>query len=296
MSESFESLNHKISGAKELKSVVSTMKALAASNIVQYEKSVLALDDYYHTTELGLSACFQGTIPSELPQPKKEKSENHTLKAVVFGSDQGLVGQFNDIAVEYAIRTLAQLPGKPEIWAVGERTYELLTDSGLQMAGQFNVPTSVNAITPLVASILIETEENKRPGEVPELFLFYNRHAPGSLYNPMHQRLLPLDELWLKGISELKWPTKLLPEVFGNRRNTLAALIHEYLFASIFRACAESLASENASRLASMQRADKNIGELLEDLGVTFQSLRQSSIDEELFDVISGFESMSKTK
>jgi F-type H+-transporting ATPase subunit gamma len=73
----------------------------------------------------------------------------------------------------------------------------------------------------------------------------------------------------------------------------LRALIREYLFVSLFRACAESLASENASRLAAMQRADKNIDELLEDLSRTFHRLRQSGIDEELFDVISGFEALS---
>jgi F-type H+-transporting ATPase subunit gamma len=62
---------------------------------------------------------------------------------------------------------------------------------------------------------------------------------------------------------------------------------------SLFRACAESLASENASRLAAMQRAEKNINELLEDLNRTFHRLRQSGIDEELFDVVSGFEALS---
>jgi len=69
-------------------------------------------------------------------------------------------------------------------------------------------------------------------------------------------------------------------------------LIREYLFISLFRACAESLASENASRLSAMQRADKNINELLEDLQSTFNRLRQSSIDEELFDVVSGYEAL----
>ena len=57
-----------------------------------------------------------------------------------------------------------------------------------------------------------------------------------------------------------------LPEVMGGGTATLRALIREYLFISLFRACAESLASENASRLAAMERADKNIDELLEDL------------------------------
>ena len=67
----------------------------------------------------------------------------------------------------------------------------------------------------------------------------------------------------------------------------------EYLFVSLFRACSESVASENASRLAAMQRADKIIDELLADLNRTFHRLRQSGVDEELFDVISGFEALS---
>ena len=54
-----------------------------------------------------------------------------------------------------------------------------------------------------------------------------------------------------------------------------------------------SLASENASRLAAMERADRNIDELLENFHGTFHRLRQSGIDEELFDVISGFEALS---
>jgi F-type H+-transporting ATPase subunit gamma len=61
----------------------------------------------------------------------------------------------------------------------------------------------------------------------------------------------------------------------------------------LFQACAESLASENASRLAAMQRAEKNIGEILEQLNRTFHRIRQESIDEELFDVISGYEALT---
>ena len=75
-----------------------------------------------------------------------------------------------------------------------------------------------------------------------------------------------------------------------HRASSLRALIREYLFVSLFRASAESLASENASRLAAMQRADRNIDELLWHLRHTFHRLRQSGIDEELFDVVAGFE------
>ena len=93
------------------------------------------------------------------------------------------------------------------------------------------------------------------------------------------------------------WPKsagrpEICPRSWAARTATLRALIREYLFISLFRACAESLASENASRLAAMERADKNINDLLEQLHGTFHQLRQSGIDEELFDVISGFEAL----
>jgi F-type H+-transporting ATPase subunit gamma len=80
----------------------------------------------------------------------------------------------------------------------------------------------------------------------------------------------------------------------GSGVGTLRALVREYLFISLFRACAESLAGENASRLAAMERADNNIDELLSHLHGTFHRLRQSGIDEELFDVIAGFEALGR--
>src|SRR5690606_21698497 len=89
------------------------------------------------------------------------------------------------------------------------------------------------------------------------------------------------------------WPSHRLPEVVGDNIATLRALIREYLFVSIFRACAESLAAENASRLTAMERADRNIDELLEELNATYHRLRQSGIDAELFDLISGFEALA---
>jgi F-type H+-transporting ATPase subunit gamma len=104
------------------------------------------------------------------------------------------------------------------------------------------------------------------------------------------RRLLPLAAKWHWEFSRIKWPTKMVPETLGSAEPTILALIREYLFVSLFKACAESLASENASRLAAMQRAQRNIDELLGQLQTAFNQKRQTAIDEELFDVISGFE------
>jgi F-type H+-transporting ATPase subunit gamma len=270
------------------------MKAVAASSIGQYDKSVRALAEYDRTVELGLGACLRTRKPVALADAAKGKRDAGAIGAVVFGSDQGLVGQFNDVVAECAIKTLAGLPGTAHVWAVGERVQECLLDAGLPVVGVFTVPSSVTAITPLVGQIQIEGEAHRAKGEYASLYVFHNRPRSGSLYDPVSQRLLPLDAKWRKGLADVRWPTRTLPEIMGAGTGTLRALIREYLFISLFRACAESLASENASRLAAMERADKNIDELLENLHNTFHRLRQSGIDEELFDVISGFEALSK--
>jgi F-type H+-transporting ATPase subunit gamma len=293
VSNTAASLRRKITSAGDLQSVVRTMKALAASSVGQYEKSVRALADYYRTVELGLSACFRKSKPAALMVERKGQNDAGAIGAVVFGSDQGLVGQFNDVVADYAIKTLESLPGKPEVWAVGERVYARLKDAGLPLMGVFAVPNSVNAITPLVGQIQIESEAHRAKGEYAQVYVFHNRPQSGSLYEPVSQRLLPLDAKWQQSLAKVRWPTGNLPEVMSGGATTLRALIREYLFISLFRACAESLASENASRLAAMERADKNIDELLGNLHGTFHRLRQAGIDEELFDVISGFEALT---
>jgi F-type H+-transporting ATPase subunit gamma len=293
MSETTASLRRKIQSAGDLQSVVRTMKAIAAMRIGQYEKSVAALADYYRTVEMGLGACFREIGPVHSIAEQKKRAVGGAIGAVVFGSDQGLVGQFNDLISDYAVKTLAALPADSEVWAVGEQVHARLTGAGLQLIGLFSVPNSAKAIIPLIGQILVESETRHRQGEITGLHLFYNRPVSGSVYAPASQRLLPLDGHWRHNLAELAWPTKNLPEVMGGGTATLRALISEYLFVSLFRACAESLASENASRLAAMHRADKNIDELLLGINTSFHRLRQSGIDEELFDVISGFEALS---
>src|SRR5271157_5874208 len=115
MSDTTASLRRKISGAGDLQSVVRTMKAVAASSIGQYENSVRALAGYYRTVELGLGVCFRESGPSPLTAPliaQRKGPAAGALGAVVFGSDQGLVGPFNDVVADYAVKQLAALPAK----------------------------------------------------------------------------------------------------------------------------------------------------------------------------------------
>ena len=291
MTDSTAALRHQIASATDLQSVVRTMRALAASEIHQYEQSVLALTAYRQTVEQGLGACLRGAliVPEVEMESATASAKAATVGVIVFGSDQGLVGQFNEIIVEHVIAALRAIPGPRKVWAVGERVQERLADAGIAVAVFHPLPTAVEGIAPLVEHLLLDAETHASQSASPRIEIFHNRPLAGALYETLQQRLLPLDASWRARLMRQPWPQAQLPQVMGSAGATLRALIREHLFISLFQACAESLASENASRLAAMQRANQNIDDLLTELRGRFHRQRQDSIDEELFDVTAGY-------
>lgn len=295
MTESTAGLRHQISSATDLQSVVRTMRALAASNIGHYDRAVAALIGYDRTIELGLGVCLRAQVEAAQspPEPAARRANRHsTTGVIVFGSDQGLVGPFNDTIAEHVIATSPDLQ-QAAVWVVGDRVASRLAEAGIPVVKSYPVPTSVEAIDTLVGRLQVDVETHPSQSAAPELQVFHNQPMPGALYQPTHRRLLPLDAAWIATMIATPWPNRNLPEVVGNAAGTLRALVREFLFVSLYRACAESLASENASRLAAMQRADKRIDDLLETLRGSFARRRQGAIDAELFDVTSGYEARS---
>lgn len=293
MSGTTEGLQKKISGSEDLQSVVRSMKALAASSIGQYESSVASLDDYYRTVKLGLVACLRDGQSKTLPVDQRSANWKG-VGAIVFGSDQGLVGSFNEAVVDLFSNSKGSFPGTVQsVWAIGERAQGLLLASGMTEVKSMQVPASVDAITSLVSQILIQVENAREKGDLWEVYLFHNRPKSGSLYEPVCKRLVPLDKAWTDKLLTMPWPSKVLPEVIDDLNTVFSALVRGYLFVVLFQACAESLASENASRLAAMERAEKNIEGILAQLTQTLRRVRQAAIDEELFDLISGFDALN---
>lgn len=291
MNETSEDLRRKIDGAADLSSVVRTMKALAGSRIGQYQNAVLSLQAYYHTIELGLLAFLQrqtGGLNKQYSIGRNSK----IISVIVLGSDQGLIGQFNDTLSNFAIKTMAKFKEDKNIIVVGDRIRSRLEETGAAITRLYQVPHSIQAITPLVSNMLLDAEANHGNNEVIPLYIFYNQPLEGSTYEPIYEKILPLDGDWEHQFMSMKWPAKNIPEILGIANLTFEALVREYLFVSLFKACASSLTSENASRLAAMQRAEKNINKLLTELNQNFHRIRQNKIDEELFDVIAGFEAI----
>ncbi len=292
--QTIQNLKRKIDSTGDLQSVVKTMKSLAAVSIRQYEQAAQALEDYYRTVELGFQVVLREQFRTQLTIKAAPAGR---IAAVVFGSDQGMAGSLNEQIVTHAVEFLENESGgkePPVILAVGERAFGNLEDAGLPVSDTFNLPGSVSGITPYVQKIVMRIETWQEQFGVNQVLLFHNRHTSQASFRPHTVRLLPLDRKWLERLKKKKWRSRSLPTFTMEPEILFSALIREYLFVSIFRAFVESLASENASRLASMQGAEKNIDERLGELTNQYHQQRQMSITEELLDIVSGFEAMKE--
>jgi len=174
--------------------------------------------------------------------------------------------------------------------SIGERMRDELRAKGFEIARHLSTPTTVEAITSACNDILLDyatlsTSPAGMSTAMAGMVAGYNQLEDGARYTSITEQILPLEQAWHQRLRERTWPTSALPEIWGPQEECLQALVREYLFISLFRACAESLASENSARLAAMQRAEKNIDEQREELQGIYHRKRQDNIDAELFDV-----------
>ncbi len=296
MSSTLETLQKQIDSGEDLSSIVRTMKALAATSVRQYEKAAESLDDYFHTVELGLSVVLPAY--TETLTGKSAGREKPAL-LLVFGSDHGLAGRFNEQIVSYALKDYwaaeeaggaGEFPPGSLTFAIGEQVITRLGAAGIEPDREFHLPTSISAITPFIQLLLEGVEEYRSRKGVESVLLFYNRPRAGG-FSPRFETMLPVNLARLRE-TRLKWQSRSLPTFTMSTEQLLSSLLHQYFFVSLYRACALSLAAENTSRLAAMQAAEKNIDERLSRLKTAFQQERQAAITEELLDIISGFKAV----
>jgi F-type H+-transporting ATPase subunit gamma len=290
--QTIESLRKKIKSTQDLLSIVKTMKALAAVSIRQYQRAVESLTDYNETVEKGLQVVLQ---EQEAAGISMKPAPITMAGAIVFGSDQGLCGQFNAQVTSHAMDELDALKVPVDgryILTVGERAKDYMERSGPEVYDNLSTPGSTAGITPMVQEMVMIMNEWHFKLRIQHIYLFYNHYISGATFKPHTLRLLPIDQAWLETLRRRKWESKSLPIYTMDWNALFASLIREYLFVSVFRAFTESLASENASRLAAMQNAEKNIQEHLEEVFADYHRQRQMTITEELLDIVSGYEAM----
>jgi F-type H+-transporting ATPase subunit gamma len=284
-----DAVRRRLDTFEELRSVVRTMKALAAVSLRQYEEAVGALGEYARMVDLGLQVLLRER-PEAVSGPSRPVLGSHA--AIVFGSDQGLCGSFNDQIAAFFVETRPATASGP-LLAVGARVAGRLEEAGLPPAGVLSLPASAPLITSLVQDLLAWVDARRVAGECDAVDLYYHRPRGAAAYVPHHAPLLPLDRTRLRALAGAPWPSRSRPVYRSAWPVLFATVVRQHLFVALHRAVAESLVSENASRLAAMHAAERNIDERLDALRTEFHLQRQTAITTELLDIVSGFEVLS---
>lgn len=286
--EGLQNIEKNISSAKSLQSIVGTMKSHASSNIGQFQRAAKASLEYKEVLDKSLYIVLS----------KEKDLENLVLSKgnilnIIFGSDHGLAGQFNERIANYCLKTIKNNKVDYNI-VIGQQVNQRLADDFV-ISDLFAVPHTTENITKKVNSVLLKIDELRVGSDIKEIVLHYSKPIDRINFEVVSEILFPID---LNAISKntREWQSNRIPTYFTNRELIISNLIQQYFFITLYRAFCFSLASENASRLSSMQSAEKNIEERLEELNFEFRRERQNSITEELNDIISGFKVISKSK
>jgi len=294
--ETLESLASRIETTEDIHGIVRTMKALSAVSIRQYEAAMQALDLYGETVELGLSAVLRRRRPDLRRSPTGGAGA-----AIVFGSDRGLCGRFNE---RLADRVQAEVAAArrdggsaPRLLAVGGRMATQLEARGVGVETAHMQPGSAAGLTRAAQAILVEADRWRAEAGIGRIEVFHNRRAEGAeggATEPVSAVLIPPPPETLRELAEREWPGRSLPDFRMEAGALFSWLIRERLLIGVARAAAHSLAGEHAARLAAMQAAERNIEERLETLSARRRRTRQTSITSELLDIVGGVEAMRR--
>ncbi len=292
--ETPERLQQQIKSMDGLHNIVATMKALSASNIHQYEQAIVSLTDYWHTVKLGLRVVMR----DNLNQTHLPSTPNEGVAAVIFGSDHGMCGRFNEDITEYMLEHIKSISGdvKPKILCLGLRAGDLLERAEQSADELLTLPGGANQIGASIQEILIHIDNWRENLGIKHLFLYHNRPKNRASYHPTKFHLLPLQLKDFGKFDVKKWQGSSLPTYTMDRDTLLSSLLNQYFFISLFRACAESQSAEHGSRLTAMQAAEKNLDEHIDELAGEYRRARQDIITNELLDIIASFEAVSDKK
>ncbi len=284
-------VRRQLESAETLGTVVTTMKTLALVRIGQYRRAVQALDASSTTLDLALQALV--TLYPELLEARVG-AEGTALAVVVFGSDRGLCGPFNERLARHAQETLRDraptrepaVEGEPPaVLAVGRRMVSRLRAVDVPVEHHVRPPGALDTVDLAVLDVLSQVDAWRSAGRAERLLLVHAHPTSAAAYEPQVVQVLPLDTAWLRALRARPWPSKRLPMPLSDAHRLLEGVIRQRIAHALVRAFAASQAAENAARLAAMDAAERNIEERVTALRTAYQQARQNAITEELLDI-----------
>src|SRR5262245_60518248 len=281
----------RIRSVKNTQQITRAMKFVAAARLRRAQESALAARPY--ASEL---ARMLRSIMARIDEPQHPllaKRPEERILAIVLSGERGLAGAFNTNILRKANEFLREHKDKNlSVVPVGKKGRDSLKRAGFTFAAEYiNVLAKVEFSTAREIAGLVTELYTK--DEIDAVYLIFSEFKTVMTANLKVEKLLPVEpetesaESAEKGKekesqSQVDYIYEQAPE------KLLGALLPKYIEAQILRAMLESSAAEYAARMAAMESATRNAGEVIQALTLHMNKVRQAAITKEIIEIVSG--------
>jgi len=298
---SLKDIKRRIGSVEKTQQITSAMRMVAAAKLRRAQDAIIAARPYAQKMFATLGEI--GRRQKEADHPLlQEHAQSRTLEVVVVTSDRGLCGAFNGNAIKCAEREIAQRgPAFRQV---------VVSSAGRKARDYFQRRREIvrsfegGAGTAAAAEIAEHLAGRYEAGEIDGALVIYNEFVSALTQRPRADVLLPLSAereiaesaeaagLPAPAESAESAETPAPYEIEPSAKGLLAVLVPQALEFAIYRALLENQAGEHAARMAAMESATRNTEELIRNLTLQFNRVRQAAITRELVEIVSGAEAL----
>ena len=276
-------IRRRINSARNIKQITRAMQFVAASKLRRAQESTLAARPYRDTLDeviADLAVVLSGEDHPLLATRNLEG--DHKRLIVIITSDRGLAGALNTNTVRFIAREITEHGGDLKVATVGRKGRDAMRRARVPIAAHFEGFGDRPAFADVLPLARLVTDDYVA-GVYDRVDVVYSRFVSTLVQKPVIDRLLPVepseDTSGIPGNQFLFEP---------NPADFLRALLPRYIATRIFQAVLESKASEESSRMVAMKNATENAQELIEDLTLSYNKVRQANITREMVEIASG--------
>jgi F-type H+-transporting ATPase subunit gamma len=274
-------IRRRIRSAKNIQQITRAMKFVSAARLRKAQDRVISARPYARQM-FAVLRSLAARVP-EQAHPLLAQRGDENIELVVISADRGLCGAYNTNILRQTLEFLDKNSGrKVELNILGKRARDFFRRRPYAIRHEaINIlqkPSFADAAA--IAKDLIEAFSK---GEKDQVWLVYNEFKSVVQQRVVVEQLLPIQRLeQIDDSDRLEYIYDEPPEmIFAN-------LLPRHVEAQVFRALLEAAASEQGARMAAMEAATNNAGEMIEDLTLYANKVRQASITRELIEVVSG--------
>lgn len=292
---SLKSLRIRINSVKSTQKITKAMKTVAASKLRRAQDAAHAARPYAERMERMLASLATGLAGQEnAPQLLAGTGRDKIHLLVVATADRGLCGAFNSSIARAARRKVQDLlqEGKTvKILCVGRKGRDMLRrdyadkiiDSTEAMQGRRLSFADAMIVTEKIVHLF-------KAGEFDVCTIFYNHFKSALSQVVTEQQLIPLSVP--AGAGSSSDLSGAIYEFEPNEESILEKILPRNLTVQVYRAMLENAASEQGARMAAMDNATRNAGDMIKRLTLVYNRSRQAAITKELIEIISGAEAV----